>query len=228
MENRRFNLQTAVAMLFIFILVVAAVTTVFGQAKKENTKIIQLKVTEDENGNVTSVDTTMVLDGDKPFGYSWNTDTDHIGDSLRVKLDFDMDDFNTVNIDSLLQNIQMKIDGGKTMMFFDTDMDEAMKDLDKKMQHMSFQWQSISGDQDSLVKIIMHGIGDVQDSVLQQQFNVNISGDDDDGQVFVFSDGKNVTIDRDGDVRVIKLPGDTFTKDTVIEDGNTKIIIRSN
>ncbi|OYT11865.1 MAG: hypothetical protein B6I19_10685, partial [Bacteroidetes bacterium 4572_114] len=42
----------------------------FGQeqnegAKKERTKIITLKVTEDENGVVKTIDTTMVFEGDE-------------------------------------------------------------------------------------------------------------------------------------------------------------------
>ena len=70
MKRISLNIQTIVAAVFTLLFVTATFTTLFGQeqnegAKKERTKIITLKITEDENGRVKTIDTTMIFEGDE-------------------------------------------------------------------------------------------------------------------------------------------------------------------
>lgn len=224
MKDRKLNLQSAVAMLFIFILVAAAVTTVFGQEKKEKTKVIQLRITEDENGKVTSVDTTFVMDSEKGFNYSWNANMNRIGDSLNVTDDLLGEDFNHINVDSLMKNIQATIDGN-AMMFFNAEMDKAMEELDQKLEDINYEFMN----HDSIVKVIVKKI-DAENDSLEKNFRFKTS-DGEDGFIFITSDGEKVEIVGDGETRVIRLkggePGMIWTNDTIIEDGNTKIIIKT-
>ena len=224
MKDRKLNLQSAVAMLFIFILVAAAVTTVFGQQKKEKTKVIQLRITEDENGNVKSIDTTFVMDSEAGFNYSWNANMNRIGDSMNVAYDFFGDDFDHINIDSLMKNIQVTIDGN-TMMFFDAEMDKAMEELDQKLEDINYEFMN----HDSIVKVIVKK-NDAENDSLEKNFLFKTS-DGENGYIFITSDGEKIEIDGDGETKVIRLkgsePGMIYTNDTIIKDGNTKIIIKT-
>ena len=224
MKDRKLNLQSAVAMLFIFILVAAAVTTVFGQEKKEKTKVIQLRVTEDEDGNVKSVDTTFVMNSENGFNYSWNADMNRIGDSLNVTFDIFEEDFGHISIDSIMKRFEVSIDGN-TMMFFDAEMDKAMEELDQKLKDINDEFMN----HDSIVKVIVKKI-DAENDSLEKNFRFKTS-DGEDGYIFITSDGEKIEIDGDGETKVIRLKGSEsdmiWTNDTIIEGGNTKIIIKT-
>jgi len=239
MENQKLNLQTVVAVIFIFLLVAAAVTTVFAQEqytkKKEHTKIIQLKIVEDENGDVKSIDTTYVMDEDHNFDFNnfYNMNMSHFGDSMNFVFDFDSDNFRFANMDSLLKEITVNVESiadGKMMMFITSEMEEAMEGMEKQMNAFKYSFENEMLNGDSLIEVIVKHVNCKNDSMMKTHFkHMNI--DSDNGNIFIYSDGEEVKIDDDGEVKVIKLGkgnhGMSWTGDTIIEDGNSKIIIKS-
>lgn len=239
MENQKLNLQTVVAVVFIFILVAATVTTVFGQdqnnGKKERTKVVQLKIVEDENGNVKSIDTTFVADENQYFDFDnfYNIRVNPFGDSLNVMLDFDSDNFSFMDMDSLLKEITVNVesmDDGKMMMFITSEMEDAMEDMDKQMHAFTYSFQNGTSNVDSLIEVTLKQLNCAQDSLVKTKFK-HLQINSDSAKITVFSDGKELKIDEDGEVKVIKLgkgkQGMVWTGDTIIEDGDRKIIIKS-
>jgi len=239
MENQKLNIQTVVAVVFIFLLVTAAVTTVFAQEQnteiKEHTKIIQLKIVEDENGDVKSIDTTYVMDEDHDFDFGsfYNMNMSQYGDSMNFVVDFDSDNFRFANMDSLLKEITVNVetlDSGKMMMFITSDMDEAMEGFEKQMKSFTYSFESEMSKGDSLIEVMVKHVNCKNDSMMKTHFqHMNI--DSENGNVFIYSDGEEVKIDDDGKIKVIKLGsgagGSVWIGDTIIEDGNSKIIIKS-
>ncbi len=215
MENQKLNIQTVVAVVFIFLLVAAAVTTVFAQEqtteKKERTKIIQLKIVEDENGNVKSIDTTFVIDEDHDFDFYsfYNMNMNHFGDSMNIVLDIDTENFNILDVDPLLKEITVNIEdlgNGKIMMFMDDEMNEAMEDAGQTIQAYSFSFENEFSNADSLMEVIVKQYGKNGDSLMKTRFQHHINVDSDDDKVFIFSNGKKVN--NDTDLKVIKVKGD--------------------
>lgn len=239
MENQKLNIQTLVAVVFIFLLVAAAVTTVFAQEqnteKKDHTKIIQLKIVEDENGEVKSIDTTFVMDDDHDFDFDsyYNMNMSHVGDSMNFVFDFEGDNFRFADMDSLLKEITVDVealDNGKMMMYITSDMDEAMEGFEKQMNSFTYSFDHNMSNCDSLIEVMVTQLDCNHDSMMKTHFqHMNI--DSDEGKIFIYSDGEEVKIDDDGKVKVIKLGsgtgGNVWIGDTIIEDGNSKIIIKS-
>lgn len=236
MKNHKINLQSAVAMLFIFILVAVAVTTVFGQEKKERTKIVQLKITEDENGEVKSVDTTYVLDQDEDFDFDFGSEFDvkleHLDDSLNVIMELVDGNLKSMNVDSIMQQITVELDDlehGHKMMFITHELDDIMEEMDEHMKSFTYNFNQIMTDGDSTMKVIVRTHVDDGDTVVKKKIRT-FSGDPDEKNIFIFSDGEEIKIDEDGEVKVIKLGsgnGATWTGDTIIERDNAKIIIKT-
>lgn len=236
MKNHKINLQSAVAMLFIFILVAVAVTTVFGQEKKERTKIVQLKITEDENGVVKSIDTTYVLDQDEDFDFDWDgafdIDLDKFGDSLNVFMHLDDGGYKMMNLDSIMQQITVElkdIEHGQQMMFITHELDDIMEEMDEHMKSFSYNFNQVMTDGDSTMKVIVRTRISDGDSLTEKQIK-KLKGDGDKKNIFIFSDGEEIKIDEDGEIKVIKLGADhgaSWTGDTIIEKDGAKIIIKS-
>jgi ribosomal protein S6E (S10) len=138
MKRFSLNIQTVVAAVFTLLFISAAFTTLFGQeqkkvATKEHTKIITLKITEDENGEVISIDTTMVFnedelqEGHKTLKYTFessNIKTDSLDKEIMIWIDdthnvhklhltdsvlFVFEEENEMNFDSL-KNIMVTVD----------------------------------------------------------------------------------------------------------------------
>jgi hypothetical protein len=236
MKNQRINLQSAVAMLFIFILVAVAVTTVFGQEKKERTKIVQLKITENENGEVKSIDTTYVFNQDKDFdfdfGTSFDVDMEQMGDSIKLFLTMDDGNIKMMNMDSIMQQITVKLDdfeNGHRMMFISHELDDIMEEMDEHMKSFSYNFNQVMTDGDSTMKVIVRTRVDNGDTLVEKTIK-NFGGDGEEKNIFIFSDGEEIKIDEDGEVKVIKLGGDhgaSWTGDTIIEKDGAKIIIKT-
>jgi hypothetical protein len=235
MKNHKINLQSAVAMLFIFILVAVAVTTVFGQEKKERTKIVQLKITEDENGVVKSIDTTYVLDQNEDFDFDWDgafdIDLEKFGDSLNVFMHLDDGDYKMMNLDSIMQQITVElkdIEQGQQMMFITHELDDIMEEMDEHMKSFSYNFNHVMTDGDSTMKVIVRTRVDNGDTLVEKTIK-NFDGDDE-KNIFIFSDGEEIKIDEDGEIKVIKLGADhgaSWTGDTIIEKNGAKIIIKT-
>ena len=195
MGNRKLNLQTVVAVLFIFILVTATVTTIFGQEKtgKEYTKIIQIKVVEDENGEVKSIDTILVMDRDKDFEFEgfYDLKTDWLVDSLNLLVDFECDHV-FMGLDSMLHNITVdmhELDSLNTqMMFISSDGD--LHNIAKEFDSYSFYFDGIGHDCDSVMKIIEMKCGDDTDSSMIRHIkHININSKDENIIIKTSKDG---------------------------------------
>ncbi len=236
MKNHRINLQSAVAMLFIFILVAVAVTTVFGQEKKDRTKIVQLKITEDENGEVKSIDTTYVLDQfegfDFDFGSGFDLKMEHLGDSLNMLMHLEDGSFRMMDVDSIMQQITVELDNlehGHKMMFITHELDDIMEEMDEQLKSFTYNLNQVMTDGDSTMKVIVRTCVDDGDTVVKKKIR-KFGGEPDEKNIFIFSDGEEIKIDEDGEVKVIKLGGSneaTWTGDTIIERDNAKIIIKT-
>ncbi len=248
MKNFRINMQTLVGAIFIAIFMLAALTTVFGQnkpdkPKKQRTKVIQLKVTEDENGQVQSVDTTFVFEGDEWKGS--HQFGNHYLDMKELKLD------------SLMQQVTV---------WTDKDFSSRIEKLDSIMVHMNVH--GITGD--SLQKSIYifdksaHSLDSLQDvfrsfeykyafdtdslqKAIQSQFNFDFDGDslefpgggflklnNDAGRVFLSGKGRTISIsttDNDGNISV-KVNADSdatvnCTNDTTFFEDGHKIDVKT-
>jgi len=233
MENQKFNLQTVVAIVFIFILVAATITTVFGQDKKEHTKIIQLKIVEDENGVVKSIDTTYVInqDQDVDFDNFYNLKLDRFGDSMNIVVDFIEGNNRFQDLDSLMKTITVDLErdeNDKITMFLSSEINESMQNMEEQMKAFSFSFENELCD--SLMKVLVKKQDAENDTLIIQRFK-QMNFDTIDGSVMIFVDGENVDIDEDGNLKTIKMvtPDNEmiWTGDTIIVDSNSKIIIKT-
>ncbi|MCF8365965.1 MAG: T9SS type A sorting domain-containing protein, partial [Bacteroidales bacterium] len=153
--------------------------------------------------------------------------------SMNFAVDFDSDNFRFVNMDSLLKEITVNVetlDSGRTMMFITSDMEEAMEGMEKRMNAFTYNFENELSDGDSLIRVFVKQLNFNSDSMMKTHFkHMNI--DSDDGKIIIYSDGEEVKIDDDGKIKVIKLGKDAgktlWSGDTIIEDGNSKIIIKS-
>lgn len=234
MKKHRINLESAVAMLFIFILVAVAVTTVFGQEKKERTKIVQLKITEDEHGEVKSIDTTYVLDQDEDFDFGSEFDVimEQLNDSLNMFMQMEDGGFSTMNLDSIMKQLTVELetlDNGHKMMFITSEPDDMMEEMDAELEPFSFNFNQVITDDDSTMKVIVRTRVDDGDTVVEKTIK-KYGTTPDEKNIFIFSDGKEIKIEEDGEVKVIKLDADhgiTWTGDTIIENDDAKIIVKT-
>ncbi|MFP4471421.1 MAG: T9SS type A sorting domain-containing protein, partial [Bacteroidales bacterium] len=214
------------------------------QDKKERTKIIQLKVVEDEDGTVKTIDTTWVSDGDGWFGY--HDFEDH---------QFDVD---IPNIDSLMQNVKVwtndrkgfsyQYDNIDSLMFWidvnsiDHDSVEeqmvvikklrsSLEDLQDRMKSHQFRYEFFR-DGDSLHQLILENSGRFFDSLDLHDMYLFRFGNED-GKLMVtgneiaeiLKDGKGhpviLQIDADGDTYV------DCSVDTTFTEGNNKVVVKT-
>ena len=120
MRKTQVNFKKIAAVIFAAICILALGTSLFAQTgnenpKKERTKIITLKIVEDENGTVTKTDTIFVTEGDEPsnqFLY-WNDDKNlqyelSKLDSMNFNFKFDCNSLDSLEKSMIWINADMK------------------------------------------------------------------------------------------------------------------------
>ncbi len=132
------NTKMVVTLLVAAFCIIALGASLFAQEdnkeiKTERTKIVTLKIVEDENGKITSVDTTFNYYGDDLDGsvFFWN-DKNNLQyelkklDSIRFNVDFESFSFDTIE---------------KSMIYVQSKINDEMKALEKEMEklHQNFQ-----------------------------------------------------------------------------------------
>nr|NQU92836.1 T9SS type A sorting domain-containing protein [Bacteroidota bacterium] len=246
MNKKSINIQKVVALIFLAIFLSAAYSTLFAQEKseetsKERTKIVKIKVVEDENGDVKSIDTISVWHDENGMFYDgldnfkFHMDCDEVPDNMAIWID---DEHNIHHLDSLINAVHLdefKLDSlGEGAFFYSFNSDDVLINLDKEMgkvmkyvkriddsschnKHMKLLW--VNEDEDCMDSINNKIIKKI--SVLTGEESYFISGDE---------DGMEVT--EDGDIIMIKI-GDKGTtlleyiSDTVITDGENRIMVKS-
>ncbi|MBE0639385.1 MAG: T9SS type A sorting domain-containing protein [Bacteroidales bacterium] len=133
------NIKMVVTLLVAALCIIALGASLFAQErneeiKTERTKIVTLKIVEDENGKITTVDTTFVYNGDDSDDpvFFWN-DKNNLQyelrklDSIKFNVDFESFSFDSIE---------------KSMIFVQSKINDEMKALEKEMEklHQSFQW----------------------------------------------------------------------------------------
>ncbi len=250
MKKLSVTIQTVVAMAFLLIFLLAAYTSIFGQEKqeplkKERSKIITLKMVEDENGTVTTTDTTFVFEGGswtdedlKQFEFNaQQMKIDSILQNIQVWVDDENNVFTIKTFDSLLFNMKMdedllKEEEGK-FYFIQKEMEKDMKEMEDHMKTMSYTYSiDEEGAGDSIHKIIIIHSDDgqgSQDSIIEKHIKCRTGK----GNFIVTGDNNTMeVIDNDGKTVIVKTkPGGTstleYSKDTIIEKGDCKIIVRT-
>ncbi len=208
MRKTQVNFKSVVAVIFAAICILALGTSLFAQTasenpKKERTKIITLKIVEDENGTVTKTDTIFVTEGDEPSNQFlfWNDDKNlqyELGklDSLRFKFDFE-----AFNPDSHQHSMFIK----------QSDIEEEMKGLEEEMGKLrtySYKVTDSLGD-DGMKQIWVTVDGDSNDSIIEKNIKI-IKG------------GKNKVIVVGEPDTTIKVDGQRIFVTTGIDDETGK------
>jgi len=249
MRKISLTIQTAVAAAFLLIFLLAAYTSIFGQetqdpVKKERTKVITLTMVEDENGLTTTMDTTFVFEGgtltdENSMQFEFETQqmkVDSILKNIQVWVDDENNVFTIKSIDSLLFNMKMDEDflKGEEGKFYviQKEMEKDMKEMEKDMESFSFTFSDDVGEGDSIRKIvIIHSDeNEGKDSIIERHVNYRTG----EGNFIVVGDDNKMEIveDKDGKTIIVKtLPGGTstleYSKDTIIEKGNCKIVVKT-
>ncbi len=249
MKHFPLKIQTIVAVAFILLFITAAFTTLFGQektdeAKKECTKIITLKVTEDENGVVKSIDTTMVFEGDESmkkcntFIYKSDKDGIHVSDEdVMIWVDDKHNVHKLHSGDSMLfigeDGKMMKCDRMlKTMMLnVDAEDDNVLIDIMEDGEKHMYKYKIDSDiDGDSIHMIIKSHMDDIDcKDIGKHMMKFSGSGGHavfitDDGDVQVLDDEAAKTIR----INTIGVGDCEILRDTIIDDGEHRIIIKTN
>jgi len=249
MKKVSLNIQSAVAMAFLLIFLLAAYTSIFGQGnhdpKKERTKVITLKVVEDENGTVKTIDTTFVYEGDgtmdEDFAQynfnSGNSDVDSILKTINVWVDDENQVFNIKTCDSILMELNhdqnhLKCDQEHFIMM-NKQMQESMKEMENDMKSFTYSF-SIDEDTkgDSICKVVCIKSaepGSLKDSCHFKHYTIKTG----EGNFYIMGDeNMEKTEGGDGKTIIVKtMPGGTstleYSKDTIIEKGDCKIYIKT-
>jgi hypothetical protein len=248
MKRFSVNIQIVVAVIFTLLFVTATVTTLFGQektdaSKKEQTKFITLKVTEDENGNVTRIDTTMIFKGDEAmksqnkFIYKFDLDGNDVSDEDVMIW---MDDMHNVHklhsSDSMMfigkdGNVMKRDSMMKIMVSVEADDEDVLIDIMEDGEQHVYKYKIDSDiDGDSIQMIIKqhlddHNCKDVEKIIMKH-------GGGSGSAVFITDDGDVQVLDEDISttmrIKTIGAEGMDIIRDTIIEDGEHKIIIKTN
>jgi len=168
MKKISLNFRGTGAAYIAAIVTMSVYTPVFAQSgnehpKKEHTKIVTLKIVEDENGKVTKIDTTFISNGDYssvfPEQYfKWNDDKNKIYDLRNLdSMNFNFK-FDCRSLDSL----------EKSMYFINSDLDNNLKNLNEELRKLKMynfrMMDSLEGDG---MKKIWLGVGDdANDSII--------------------------------------------------------------
>ena len=235
MKRISLNTQTIVAAVFTLLFVTATFTTLFGQeqnegAKKERTKIITLKVTEDENGVVKTIDTTMVFEGDE-------LKLDGLDEDIMIWMD-DMHNIHKLNShDSMMfivkEGNMLKCDSAmQIMVTVDAKDEDVLIDIMEDGEKHFYKYNIDSDiDGDSIHMIIKTHMDDLDCKDIDKHI-MKFDGDSDSHFIFVGDDG-DIQVNGDGSKMVYKIKtmgtdGVEVVRDTIIEDGEHKIIIKTN
>jgi hypothetical protein len=248
MKRFSVNIQIVVAVIFTLLFVTATVTTLFGQektdaSKKEQTKFITLKVTEDENGNVTRIDTTMIFKGDEAmksqnkFIYKFDSDGIDVSDEDVMIW---MDDMHNVHklhsSDSMMfigkdGNVMKRDSMMKIMVSVEADDEDVLIDIMEDGEQHVYKYKIDSDiDGDSIQMIIKqhlddHNCKDVEKIIMKH-------GGGSGSAVFITDDGDVQVLDEEISktirIETIGAEGMDIIRDTIIEDGEHKIIIKTN
>lgn len=251
MRKISLTIQTAVATAFLLIFLLAAYTSIFGQekqdpVKKERTKVITMKVVEDENGTTTTMDTTFVFEGgtwtdENSMQFEFEEQllkADSILKNIQVWVDDENNVFTIKSCDSLLFNMKMdedflKGEEGK-FYFIQKEMENEMKEMENEMKSFSYTFSDdVDGKGDSIRKIVIIHSDDkdgTMDSIIEKHVNYRTTK----GNFMVVGDDNKMEIieDKNGKTVIVKtLPGGTstleYSKDTIIEKGDCKIILKT-
>jgi len=251
MKKISLTIQTAVAMAFLLIFLLAAYTSIFGQenqdgTKKERTKVITMKMVEDENGTTTTMDTTFVFEGgtwtdENSMQFEFEKQlmkADSILKNIQVWVDDENNVFTIKSCDSLLFNLKMEEDFLKgeegKFYFIQKEMEKDMKEMENEMKSFSYTFSDdVDGKGDSIRKIVIIHSDDkdgTMDSIIEKHVNYRTGK----GNFMVVGDDNKMEIieDKDGKTIIVKnLPGGTstleYSKDTIIEKGDCKIIVKT-
>lgn len=235
MKRISLNIKTIGATLFLLLFITASSTNLFSQenkdkTKKEHVKIITLKITEDENGEVKTIDTTMIFEGDelkiKGSGEEimiWMDDVHnmhklHSHDSMM----FMLNEYNVMKCDSLM----------KIMVTVDSEDEDMLINIMDDGEKYFYEYKIDSDiDGDSINMIISKHMSDLDFKDIDKHI-MKFSGDDDSHFIFIGEDNDVKVTAKDGTkVYKIKIMGHDrmgVMQDTIIEDDVHKIIIKTN
>lgn len=250
MKKVSLTIQTAVAAAFLLIFLLAAYTSIYGQetqdpVKKERTKVITMKMVENENGVTTTMDTTFVYEGgtwtnENSMQFEFDEQlmkADSILKNIQVWVDDENNVFTIKSCDSLLFNMKMEEDFLKgeegKIYFMQKEMEKDLKEMEKDMKSFSYTFSDdVQGKGDSIRKIVIIHSDDKEgtDSIIEKHVNYRTGK----GNFMVVGDDNKMEIieDKDGKTIIVKtLPGGTstleYSKDTIIEKGDCKIIVKT-
>jgi hypothetical protein len=248
MKRISVNIQIVVAVIFTLLFVIASATALFGQekadeSKKERTKIVTLKITEDENGNVTKIDTTMVFEGDEAmknqnkFFYKFDSDGVDVSDEdVMIWMDDKHNMHKFHSGDSLMfigeHGNVMKCDSMmKIMLTVEADDEDVLIDIMKDGEQHVYKYKTGGNiDSDSIDMIIKKHMDDLDCKDVEKIIMKYGGGSGsavfitDDGDVQVLDEAISKTIM----IKTIGAEGMNIIRDTIIEDGKHKIIIKTN
>jgi len=250
MKRFSLNIQIIVAVIFTLLFVTAAVSTLFGQEqandeKKERTKIVTLKVTEDENGNVTKVDTTMIFDGDESlksqnkFIYKFDSDDFDVSDeNVMIWMDDKQNIHKLLSEDSLIfigeDGNLMKCDSMiNIMVTVEADDEDVLIDIMEDGEKQVYKYNIDSDvDGDSIHMIIKQHLDDFDCKDVEKIIMKHGGGSAGGSAVFITDDGEVQVLDdeitKKVRIKTIGAEGLEIIRDTIIEDGEHKIIIKTN
>lgn len=177
MRTNSENIKTIVAVFFAALCILALGASLFAQevngaTKNERTKIITLKIVEDENGKVTKVDTTFTFEGEDQSDqfFYWNDENN---------LQYDLS-----KLDSMMFNFKFEgfsLDSiEKSMIFINSKMEEEIKGLEKDLEKMrSYEFKIVDSMENCSMKQIWVTVDDgINDSIIGNNIRMIKSNND--------------------------------------------------
>lgn len=222
------NIKMVVTLLVAALCIIALGASLFAQErdeeiKTERTKIVTLKIVEDENGKITKVDTTLVYYGDVSDDpvFFWN-DKNNLQyelsklDSIKFNVDFESFSFDSIE---------------KSMIFVQSKIDDEMKALEKEMEKLHQSFQLVDSMDVSRMKQFWVTVDDSGNNTDAEKEIKIIKGDNDQ---IIFVGSPDTTIKTDGQTIIVTYGIDdktrsqmkTITLSTEVnpEDGEKKTI----